>query len=286
MRGWIALDIDGTITIEKYSVPKEVIRYLDGLQREGWSLALVTGRPFAFAKKAIENFAFPFVFICQNGSIALEMPERKVIFKSYISKDLIPLLEEAYEGIEGDYLIYAGFEHGDFCFWRPHLFSQDEMQYVKDLQTRQNEEWQAVDFKSLPIDDFPLVKCFGSDSQMMKVAERLKKMGKFEVANIRDPFALGIRILLVTAANTSKGKSLSKLFELRGRGDLVIAAGDDENDISLLESADVKIAMAHAPESLVKVADFIAPPTEYCGIIHALQLAIGKNGIKKTNSSH
>jgi hypothetical protein len=54
----------------------------------------------------------------------------------------------------------------------------------------------------------------------------------------------------------------------------VIAAGDDENDISLLNAADTKIAMSHAPEALQQVADFIAPPTKDCGIIKALQLAL------------
>jgi hydroxymethylpyrimidine pyrophosphatase-like HAD family hydrolase len=54
----------------------------------------------------------------------------------------------------------------------------------------------------------------------------------------------------------------------------VIAAGDDENDISLLMAADTKIAMAHAPESLQQVATFIAPPTKDQGIIKALQMAL------------
>ena len=54
----------------------------------------------------------------------------------------------------------------------------------------------------------------------------------------------------------------------------MIAAGDDENDISLLEAADVKIAMSHAPEKLQEIAQFIAPPTRDLGIITALQMVL------------
>jgi hydroxymethylpyrimidine pyrophosphatase-like HAD family hydrolase len=61
---------------------------------------------------------------------------------------------------------------------------------------------------------------------------------------------------------------------LFGRGDLVVAGGDDENDLSLLQAADVKIAMPHAPEILRKIADFMAPPVEEQGIIHALKIVI------------
>ena len=82
-------------------------------------------------------------------------------------------------------------------------------------------------FGDLFLDAFPLIKCFGHESRMGKIAARLKESKRFEVANIRDPFVEGIRILLVTDIHTSKGKSLSKVLEIKGRGGHVIAAGDD-----------------------------------------------------------
>ncbi len=276
--GWIALDIDGTITLDKYSVPKDVTDYLRKLHVEGWNIALATGRPFAFASMALKGFDFPYTFLPQNGSVALEMPTRKLLFKSYIPASSIPFIEKAYEGFDSDFLIYAGYDLGDFAFWRPKRFSSDEIEYLIDLQTRQNEKWQGVDhFKNLAVDSFPLIKCFGSEKRMGQIAQRLLQSGQFEVAKIRDPFVEGVCILLVTDVHASKGKSLSQVFKIKGRGGLVIAAGDDENDMSLLEIADIKIAMDHAPESLTQVATFIAPPTKEHGIIKALQLALRKN---------
>lgn len=277
-RGWVALDIDGTITLDKYSVPKEVCAFFQQLVEGGWNFVFATGRPFAFASMALKNFDFPYLFLLQNGSVALQMPEKKLLFKSYIPKESLPLVEKAYEGFESDFLIYAGYDHGDFCFWRPQRFSRDETDYLLELQTRQNEKWQAVDhFGKLSLDAFPLIKCFGSEEKMGQIAARLNETKKFELAKIRDPFVEGMYLLLVTDAQTSKGKSLSKILEMKGRGERVIAAGDDENDISLLEVADTKIAMSHAPESLIRVAHFIAPPTRDNGIIEALQMVL-KNG--------
>lgn len=269
-KGWIALDIDGTITLDKYSVPRPVTDYLRDLSRDGWRIAMATGRPVAFAQKALSEFDFPYVFLAQNGSVALEMPDKKLLFKTYIKPPSIPLFEEAYQGIDSDFLIYSGYEKGDFCYWRPQRFSQEDLDYLSDLQKRQKEKWEKTDRFTLQ-DPFPLVKCFGPEKRMQKVAERLRH--HFEVAKIRDPFVDGCYLLLVTDKQASKGASLLKLLDLKGRGGKIIAAGDDENDISLLKAADIKIAMAHAPETLQKVATFIAPPTKDCGIIQALKIA-------------
>lgn len=273
--GWIALDIDGTITLDKYSVPDEVTSYLRSLTKKGWRIAVATGRPFAFASLALSRFDFPYFFLAQNGSAALEMPGEKPLFKEYISPKTIPFVEAAYQGIDSDFLIYAGYEKGDFCYWRPSRMSQEDLNYLHDLQKRQKEEWQAVEtFDPSRLDPFPLIKCFGSLPRMKVVAERLRKTGHFQVAMIRDPFVEDFSMLLVTDQKASKGLSLKRVFEKEGRGSLVIAAGDDENDISLLEAADVKIAMAHAPEFLQEKADLIAPPTKEHGIIRALEMVL------------
>lgn len=275
-KGWIALDIDGTITLDKYSVPLEVRSYLSSLAKEGWRIALATGRPFAFAQMALSEFDFPYVFLAQNGSIAIEMPNRKVIFKKYILPNEIPLFERSYSGVDSDFLIYAGYEKGDFCYWRPNRFCQDDLQYLNDLQKRQKESWRSIDeFDSTHLDPFPLVKCFGSKERMQLISSRLNQTGKFQVTLIKDPHSeTNYHLLLVTDKTASKGASLTDIFELKGRGERVIAAGDDENDISLLQVADTKIAMAHAPETVQQIATFIAPPTKENGIIQALQMAL------------
>ncbi|HSX25402.1 MAG TPA: HAD family hydrolase [Chlamydiales bacterium] len=276
-KGWIALDIDGTITLDKYSVPDEVTQFLHSLHKEGWKIALATGRPFAFASLALSKFDFPYLFLPQNGSIALEMPEKKILFKRYLTPSVIPSVEAAYQDIDSDFLIYAGYEKGDFCYWRPERMAEEDLRYLENLQKRQKEEWKALpDFKGL--DPFPMIKCFGSLPRMEKVAERLQKTNLFEAALMRDPFEENYRIILVSNRGVNKGKSLEEVFKLKGRGSLVIAAGDDENDRSLLQIADVKIAMSHAPESLQEEAHYIAPPTRDQGIIHALQLALRNHG--------
>lgn len=274
-QGWIALDIDGTITLDKYSVPEPVTASLRKKHAAGWNIAIATGRPFRFAMMALSKFDFPFVLLPQNGSLALEMPSKNIIFKRYLPWKAIRSIEQASEGIESDFVIYTGIEKDDACYVRSHRFARSEWPAMEAWQERQKEQWQEVEqFTRELVPHFPLAKCFGSWATMEIIARRLRAMHRFQTALMKNPFDPDCAIILITDAKASKGFSLEEVVEIKGRGSLVIAAGDDENDLSLLTMADVKIAMSHAPSSLKDLAHIVAPPTEEMGIIHALEMAI------------
>ncbi|HAB99844.1 MAG TPA: hypothetical protein DCE71_08490 [Parachlamydiales bacterium] len=272
MKGWIALDIDGTITGDKYSVPGPVVDYLRELQNKGWNLAIATGRSCGFALKALSTFDFPYRLLVQNGSAALAMPSKDLLYKCYLSESAIALMEKAFEGIVGNFLVYSGIERGGKCYYRPDQLSKAQREYVSRLEEREAEAACPVDTFH-EIEDFPLIKCFGSESEMIKLANKLRQIGIFQVAHIRDPFEKNGQLLLVTDFHASKGETLQAMMLREGRGPKVIAAADDENDISLLEQADVKIVMPQAPALLKKQADFVAPPVSELGIITALKWA-------------
>lgn len=273
MKGWIGLDIDGTITSDKYSVPKPVIDFLHQAYLDGWQIALATGRAFSFAKKALNNFDFPFFVLPQNGSSAILMPQETVLFNSYMEESILNLLEQLFEDSETDFIVYSGVEKHDACFYRKKRFSPDKIVYLQELQAREKEPWHDVDDFSIarPI---ALIKAFGRHDKLKKIATFLNKNKLANACIIKDPFHPTYFILLITDVLASKGNALEKLILKQGNRGCVIAAGDDENDLSLLNSADVKIAMPHAPEVLRKVADFIAPSVHEMGVIKALNIVM------------
>jgi hypothetical protein len=274
-KGWIALDIDGTITLEKYSVPKPVTAYLKNLEKAGWKIAIATGRSFHFASLALSQFDFPYILICQNGSVALDMPSQNILFKKYLNWNHVAHIEKAYEGVDSDFVIYMGVEERDLCYFRPHRFPEAAIPAIRALQETQKEKWRAVpDFSSELMPHFAIAKGFGPYEEMRLIVERLDASDRFQAPLMRNSFAPGAAIVLVTDLLATKGHALQEVFKTHGRGPLVIGAGDDENDLSLLMVSDVKIAMAHAPDSLQERADILAPPTSHMGIIHALQMGI------------
>ncbi len=275
MKGFIALDIDGTITEDKYSVPPPVVQCILQASQSGWKIALATGRAFVFAEPLLQAFTFPYFLLPQNGSIVLDMPSKEIISKHYMPSTVIADLEAVSDGFATDFVIYSGMENRDRCYYRSSKFSPEDFLYLEAIQQREKEPWIQVDRFDMNF-DIPLVKFFGKLHLMKKIEKLLLEKKIFQVTLIRDPFYPSYYILLVTDIKASKGSSLKDLMALKGRGDLVIAAGDDANDMSLLLAADVRIAMPHAPENLRKIADFIAPPTSEMGIIQALKIAMGK----------
>lgn len=274
MKGWIALDIDGTLTTDKFSIPSPVIHRLKVASQEGWLIALATGRTYSFAKHALSELCFPYFLLPQNGSIILKMPSKEIVLKSYLDPNVISTIKEVFATTSLDFIVYTGFENHDRCFYRPTQYDEEFLVYLDDLQSREGGGlWTPVQEFSI---DFPvpLIKAYGRHDELKKISNTLQS-GKIATTSlIKDPFHPSYYILLITSNHASKGLSLEALFQQLGRGRKVIAAGDDENDISLFQVADVKIAMPHAPEKLRMMADFVAPSVSEMGIIKAIDIVL------------
>ena len=91
----------------------------------------------------------------------------------------------------------------------------------------------------------------------------------------RDPFNPDYYVIQATHPKATKGEVLKDFIQINQiRGPLIAAEGDDNNDLSMLKIADIKVVMANAPEELLKLADVIAPPANHDGIVQGLRQAI------------
>src|SRR3972149_2461732 len=140
-KGWIALDIDGTTTSNVFEIPDETVKSIAHLQQQGWKIFFITGRVYAWALQTVEPLPFPFYFAVQNGADIFEMPSKKLLSRAYLSSDIVLFLQEAYTEIPGDFLIYSGYEKGDFCYFRPSRFSDDVTWYLDVLKEFSPRPW-------------------------------------------------------------------------------------------------------------------------------------------------
>lgn len=273
--GWIALDIDGTITDETHHAPPEVVEFLHSLEKKGWELVFITGRTFSFGYSVVKNFDFHYYLAVQNGADILYMPSKDLVARHYLNDQVIPILQEAYRGEKEDFLLYAGYDHGDFCYYRPNHFSPKLKEHLKKLMALSPEPWKPVEnFDFEHGLSFPLAKCLGTKEAMQRINKALLNLPNISATMIRDPMGEDIYLNLVTAKEATKGEALHVVRNTLGDGGAVIAAGDDLNDISMLEVADVKIVMASAPSEMHPMATILAEHGKEHGIIEALKKAI------------
>jgi 5-amino-6-(5-phospho-D-ribitylamino)uracil phosphatase len=274
-KGLICLDIDGTITSDKYSIPEIVLKYLEKRHKQGWKIALLTGRSYVFSKKILSQFSYDFYFSTQNGANVLKMPQKENLYENYLLNETLEILKKNIDLKDQAVVIYASLEDGGDCYFLKDHLSLDKKDYVDELFRRQGTKSFALkkltDFKN---EKFPLIKFIGTFADISSINEKVLKLEKFQTVVIKDPFDTRFYVLMISNKNCSKGTAVKFLKENCLNGGKIICAGNDKNDFSMFEYSDVKIAMPSSPDEMIESADIISPSVEENGIMHALDQAI------------
>lgn len=271
MKGCICLDIDGTLTADPMAISEETVNVLKELHKRGWEFLFITGRAYSFACRVLNVMDFPYYFSVQNGADLLLMPEKRLLAREYLSSSLIPKLELIAKNVSEGFLIYSGYEKGDFCYYNPAEFTQTMIKHLEVVRTMSNEPWvERESFIFKEEESFPLVKCLGTQEEMTELYKLLKHVPEVKSTCVKDPLADFIHLNLITSPSATKGTALEKVRSYMPEGTLFIAAGDDYNDISMLEKADIAIVMNTAPKIMIEMADIVAKSAKEQGLIKAL----------------
>jgi HAD superfamily hydrolase (TIGR01484 family) len=274
-RGIIALDIDGTISTTELGLTAKVHDFLQELTQQGWLIVFITGRTFSYAIKTLQACQFHYLFAVENGATLLAMPNHQIIRKRYLSVQTLHLLEEASAKYGSDLIVCTGVEDEGRCYYRPERFEKGELEYLLDRQQQANETWVALEsFEQIPREEFAYAKCFASFDACREIAHHATTHAMVASVVIVDPLRPTHAVLLMTHPTVSKGGTLRECHHMFAKQLPTIAAGDDANDESMIEEADVGIAMANAPEFVRQKAQIIAPPAAEEGIITGLKEAI------------
>jgi hydroxymethylpyrimidine pyrophosphatase-like HAD family hydrolase len=276
-KGIIALDIDGTITRSKHSLDVQVGNYLNQLIKQKWRLIFITGRTFSFAQPVIANLQGTFFLAVQNGAALYEMPQVRCIKKRYLPTGLLSKLDLLFQGSGCGILVESGRENADICYYKPSDFSEQELAYIDFRIQISPEKWIGIaSFDALPISEFAVGKFFASEKLALEIAEKVLTLLALNVIVIKDPFRPGFHLAHVNDRATSKGEALTEFIAQHSAGLPIIAAGDDYNDVEMLEKSTVKVVMENGPDKLKQIADVVAPSVEKQGIIQGLEEAIWK----------
>jgi hydroxymethylpyrimidine pyrophosphatase-like HAD family hydrolase/ADP-ribose pyrophosphatase YjhB (NUDIX family) len=277
-RGVIALDIDGTITAKTDGMHPDIIHYFHSLQEQGWTFIFLTGRTFGRAYRTLQALPFPYFLSVQNGATTIELPSREIVDQKYLVYDLLPMMDRLCQEEKTDYIVYMGFNHRDVCYYRPSYLSSDLLAYLQRRSVAVQEDWQAVDaFDPKQVPAFASVKCFFKDQETaIRLSLKIENDLGLHAPLNRDPFDPHYYIVQATHPTANKGEALRYFMQLKSYVGPVIAAGDDHNDLTLLQAATVKVVMANASPALLQLADVVAPPASQNGILVGLEKALKK----------
>ena len=254
----IALDIDGTILDKRagIEVPAAVREAIHDARRDGARVCLCSSRPTFFMEDATNGLDEIDALIgCSGAEIDID---GKVFFRDILTQPIIDgcielaRRENAYLSFTGDGFFYA----------RKKQNSEHEM-----------EEHPAFIF----MDDDELIEKMKNKTVPCAFI--------FTETEEKDDFVTGDPLLEAATAHwsgdstfTITNKGVDKgtgVLELAKHWNIpreaILSAGNDENDIPMLEVSGIAVAVRNANPALFKIADWIAPDVKDAGVAEAIR---------------
>ena len=252
-------DIDGTL-LTKEGFPEENIKAIKYFQENGGRFTLCTGRLFDFLDKYSHLVLPNAPFIAMNGTMIVDKTTGETLYSCPIELDpgketeatlrALPYLKAAYVFPEGHSRMVKLTDEGDFDVAVP--AGNDE----------------KITVKAKNADDLNSIFGYPDKSKIYKivftVATELSDKAKAEITERFRGFTVfrsWINGIEVQSPLADKGKGARMLAKLLGDVKLLVCAGDFENDIAMIEAADIGYAVANAHPPVKEAADRVTKRT-------------------------
>ena len=262
------LDLDGTLLRQDKSISdysREVIRRA---AEAGCVIVPVTGRPLAGVPAAVKSLPGVRYCITSNGAAVYDLKERKVLREVLMERETaLSVLAAA----EGEALIREVFTGG----WGYHMPGDYEMLKKRFSGTPVMSYIDGSRKKTDCLEDF-VRDCSGGLENISVMCrcfedrERVReKLSRVKGINVILPWKTDLEI---TDGKAEKGDALLFLAESLGiLREEILAAGDSDNDLSLLKKAGLALAMGNASPHIKEAADYITEDNEHDGAARALE---------------
>lgn len=266
----IALDLDRTTLREDGTIPERVVDALNRAGKLGVQTVIATGRVLDALPDALSELKYVRYYICSNGAAIFGLDGGQPVLLH--EKCLEPGAVEMMTG----YIREAGYMFESFTGGRAYIGRNYYEMVEKGLVKYRGRDY--VLRTRTPVDDI-----FGFTLDHKDRIENLNVF--FRTQKEKEAF----RPLLAAIPDSTLTSSIPSNYELGGMGvskgaalrfimereaigsENLMAAGDSPNDITMLELAELSVAVANAEEPVKQVCKYIAPSNEEGGVGEAVE---------------
>lgn len=277
----IALDLDGTLLTSQKTIDDETKKRLLEAQRRGIMITIATGRD----KGGIDFVSKPLMlenghnFVAGiNGQIIYDFKKKEYFVDTVFNgSDATRILQLA-KKMNFEVICCCGYDHYDYAGnllkikkkLRSMIYGQP-MDYGFKQGKRRFIPIHDANFKiTQDINKFVLIQTEGYFKMHLSYLK--------EVLSDYDILSVGPAWIEIMPKGVSKGNALKKIAaENNIQLDEIMAFGDAENDISMMQMVKYGIAMGNAMESLKHYAYAITDTNDQMGIANALDRYIFKS---------
>ena len=263
----IVLDVDGTLLNSNREITKRTIQTLRRVQQMGIRIALASGRPtygILPLAKAIDLGVYDGYIISYNGAQVMEAKSGQILFERRIDPQMVPYLEKKAAKMGLIMAYYDGNEVVSTDISNPHIMDEAKM---NGMTLRQD------DVLSLTMVDWPAEIMLVSDDEQALTS--LESHMQRHLNGVMDTIHSNPYYLEIVGYQVGKSYAMSALVQKMGIDmSEVLAIGDGEADINMIQMAGTGVAMANATEGVRRCADFTTLSCDEDGAALAIEKAI------------
>lgn len=277
----IALDLDGTLLTSQKTIDEETKKRLIECQKRGIIITIATGRDkggidFVYEPLQLEHLGNNYV-AGVNGQIIYNFKEKEYFVDDVFSGQDANKIMALGEKYNFEVISCCGYDNYDFISRRLKFLKKmrsmivgQPMDYGFNQGKRNFIPIHSKDYKiTKDINKFVLIQ---TSSFFKKHLPHLREELKdYEI------LAVGAAWIEIMPKNVSKGKALIRIGKENGiTTDEMMAFGDAENDLTMIETVKYGIAMGNAMSSVKVIAYDVCDTNDNMGIAKTLDKYILK----------
>lgn len=258
----IALDLDGTLNNDDKIITPKTKAALIEAQRKGVVVVLASGRPTPGLNResdALELEKYKGLLLSYNGGRVVHAATKEVLYEKSMSQEIAVRLLKHLEDFPVNPIVDDG----------KHYYTTDPESFMIETECKLNN--MGIKLVSNVADgiDFAPVKVLiaAPNETLVPASEKIMEPFLEELSFIQSsPY-----FLEATMKGINKASSLQTICKLlKIKPEEVMAFGDAQNDISMMEFAGLGVAMGNACDALKEVADEVTLSNNDDGIAYTL----------------
>lgn len=253
------MDIDGTICYRDLITKKQIIPFktrktIENLRKQGHKVYIATGRSYFSAKEVLKDLEFD-GYLCSCGSFFISGSQ--ILIDDPLSINDLKIIKNC----ALKYNIYLMFECMNNIFVDKNW--QNELKQYRDQNDIKH--WQTLDLYKNDYKVYKISFKANNDKDFLAFENEIKHQYEiFYGVNVNDFFGE------ITKLNNSKGSVFKKLAKLNFLNiNDCISIGDSPNDIEMLKSSSIGIAMGNASDRVKAYADIVCADVRDDGFYQA-----------------
>jgi Cof subfamily protein (haloacid dehalogenase superfamily) len=270
----LVVDIDGTLFITANAISNDDRAALAEVKRRGIRVALCSARAIQACRKIIDELELDGCHVFFDGALVSNPHTGEEVYIRTINSSLIG---EAAEFAHRNNIMFDLFSATGYFAERESWVTDIRRDYFGILPT-------IIDFGRLPKNEKMIKGTLVVRSQEEKAAaDRFRRHfdSRLTLSMTKTPAYPDIDYINVIAPGVSKKSALDALVRRLGISlDQVMAIGDGLNDVPVLSSVGLAVAMGNAPAEVKAIADYVTLDANHSGVAQAIRKFLFVEGKK------